>query len=168
MSESYQNEIPKARVNIALSVEKGGATERKELPLKLLAVGDFSNGKGKGKILNRQRINIHKNNLNQVLKDLSPEVNMVVDNKITNDNTELGIKLQFQTFNDFTPEKIAAQIPELNNLIAMRNLLKDLKSNLLDNTHFRQQLEKIISDAPSLQGLHSELDRLINHEKTAN
>lgn len=48
MSESFQNEIPRARVNIKLDLVTGGAQKKVELPLKLLSVGDFSNGKTQG------------------------------------------------------------------------------------------------------------------------
>ncbi|EKT64905.1 type VI secretion system contractile sheath small subunit, partial [Providencia alcalifaciens] len=39
MSDSFQNEVPKARVNIKLELHTGGAQKKMELPLKLLAVG---------------------------------------------------------------------------------------------------------------------------------
>ena len=45
MSESFQNEVPKSRVNIKLDLHTGGAQKKVELPLKLLVVGDFSNRK---------------------------------------------------------------------------------------------------------------------------
>ena len=45
---------------------------------------------------------------------------------------------------DFTPEQVAAQIPQLKAMLAMRNLLRDLKANLLDNQTFRKELEKIL------------------------
>jgi type VI secretion system protein ImpB len=44
---------------------------------------------------------------------------------------------------DFTPEQVA-QIPQLKAMLAMRNLLRDLKANLLDNQTFRKELEKIV------------------------
>lgn len=44
MSNSYQSEIPKARVNIKLDLHVGGAQKKVELPLKLMVVGDYSNG----------------------------------------------------------------------------------------------------------------------------
>ena len=45
MAESYQREIPKARVNISLDLHTGGAQKPVELPLKLLVMGDYSAGK---------------------------------------------------------------------------------------------------------------------------
>lgn len=48
---------------------------------------------------------------------------------------------------DFEPEQVARQIPRLKAMLAMRNLLCDL----MDNTAFRRELEKILPD-PSLRG----------------
>ena len=44
MADSFQNEVPKARVNLKLDLHTGGASKKTELPLKLLVAGDFSNG----------------------------------------------------------------------------------------------------------------------------
>jgi type VI secretion system protein ImpB len=43
--------------------------------------------------------------------------------------------------------------------MAMRNLLKDLKSNLVDNAKFRKELEKIVKNQPELEGLKAELEK---------
>ena len=160
MADSFQNEIPKARVNITLDVETGGARKKLELPLKMLAMGDFSGGKTKGRVAERERININKENVEQVLKDFSPEAKFSVDNVIKNDGGEIGVNLKFDNFKAFNPEQVAKQVPELDNLLAMRNLLKDLKSNLLDNGQFRRELERIIKNQPELEGLKAELDKL--------
>ena len=160
MADSFQNEIPKARVNITLDVETGGARKKLELPLKMLALGDFSGGKTKGRVAERERININKENVEQVLKDFSPEAKFSVDNVIKNDGSEIGVNLKFDNFKAFNPEQVAKQVPELDNLLAMRNLLKDLKSNLLDNGQFRRELERIIKNQPELEGLKAELDKL--------
>lgn len=160
MADSFQNEIPKARVNITLDLETGGARKKLELPMKMLAIGDFSGGKTKGRVADRERVNINKETLEQVLSDFSPEARFSVDNAIRNDGSEIGVNLKFDNFKAFTPEQVARQVPELDNLLAMRNLLKDLKSNLLDNGKFRRELERIIKNQPELEGLKAELDKL--------
>ncbi len=157
MAKSFQKEIPKARVNITLDLETGGAKKKKELPLKVLALGDFSRGKTTGPVAERERIDINKNNFDNVLKELSPELKLTVPNAIKNDGTEIKANLKFNSYKDFHPENIAEQIPELKNLLAMRNLLKDLKSNVLDNTAFRKELEKILKQEHGVQGLLQEL-----------
>ena len=42
MADSFQNEVPTARVNIKLDLHTGNAKKKVELPLKLLAVGATS------------------------------------------------------------------------------------------------------------------------------
>ena len=67
MANSFQNEIPKARVNITLDVDTGGAQEKKELPMKLLAMGNFSNAPTTTPLEEKKRIDVNKNNINDVL-----------------------------------------------------------------------------------------------------
>lgn len=158
MADSFQNEIPKSRVNITLDVETGGAKNKMELPLKLLAVGDFSHGKAKGRLADRERVNINRENIESVLSDMSPEIKFNVNNVIRDDGSEIKVNVKFKEFKDFHPESIAKQVPEVHNLLAMRNLLKDLKSNLLDNASFRKELERIVKNQPELEGLKAELE----------
>lgn len=161
MADSFQKEIPKARINISLDVVTGGAKKKLELPLKMLVMGDFSNGKTQGRIADRERININKNNFESVLKDMAPKAKYQVTNLLKNDGSELDVELQFDSLRSFHPEQVANQIPELHSMMAMRNLLKDLKSNLLDNAKFRKELEKIVNNQPELEGLKQELEKVI-------
>lgn len=153
MAESFQKEIPPARINITLDLDSGGTRKKKELPLKLLVIGDFSNGKTKGSISERERVNLYKGNFNQVIADLGPELKYNVPNKIKNDGSEITIRLVVDSLPGFHPEHLAQQIPELRRLLAMRNLLKDLKSNVLDNNEFRRFLEKSMKDRRELKQL---------------
>lgn len=161
MGDSFQHEIPRARVNISLDLETGGASVKKELPLKLLVTGDFSNGKSTGEVAERDRINVTGNNIEQVMADFSPEAKFSVPNKIANDDTEIAVSLAFKTFKDFHPEQVAAQIPQVRSLLAMRNLLKDLKSNLLDNSALRKEVERVLQSQSDLTTLKDELKALL-------
>lgn len=128
--------------------------------MKLLVLGDFSRGKTKGRVLNRERINVNKSNLNQVLANFSPELNFIVQDKLNKNNNDLQVKLKISDFSDFNPQAIAYQIPQLKKLIAMRNLLKELKSNILDDLTLRQKLEAIINNEQDKQALQQELARI--------
>jgi type VI secretion system protein ImpB len=160
MADSFQNEIPKARVNISLDVETYGAKRKVELPHKALVIGDFSMSKAQRRVGEQDRINIDANNIEQVMTDLAPAVNFAVPNKITNDGSEIRIDIKFNNYKSFHPEQVARQVPELAGLLAMRNLLKDLKSNLLDNTAFRKELEQIVKSQPELAALRKELEQI--------
>ncbi|XOQ19787.1 MAG: hypothetical protein ACFWTR_03580 [Pseudomonas shahriarae] len=39
-SNSFQNEVPKTRINITLDLHTGSAQKKVELPLKLMVMGD--------------------------------------------------------------------------------------------------------------------------------
>lgn len=160
MADSFQNEIPKARINITLDVETEGAKKKKELPLKMLVLGDFSNGKAEGTVAERKPIDINKNNFDKVMKDLKAELNFTVPNHLKDDGSEMKVDLSMECMKQFNPEQIYQQVPELKNLMSMRNLLKDLKANLLDNTKFRKELEKIVKNKPELEGLRNELQKI--------
>ncbi|EOI5817758.1 type VI secretion system contractile sheath small subunit [Cronobacter malonaticus] len=160
MSGSFQEEIPKARINLKLNLHTGGAQKKVELPLKLLVTGDFSNGQEHRPLSARNKIDVNKNNFDSVLAEFSPAVNLAVENTLAGDGREENVRLTFRQMKDFEPEQVARQIPQLKAMLAMRNLLRDLKSNLLDNATFRKELETILKDPALSDGLRAELASL--------
>lgn len=163
-SNSFQNEVPKARINIKLDLHTGGAQKKVELPLKLMVMGDYSNGKEQRPLSERSKANINKNNFDSVLAEFSPALNLAVENTLVDDNSDTAVELKFQNMKDFEPEQVARQIPQLRALLAMRNLLRDLKSNLLDNATFRNELERILKDDALSDELRAELAALAPQE----
>jgi type VI secretion system protein ImpB len=160
MADSFQNEVPKARINLKLDLHTGGASKKTELPLKLLLAGDFSHGQASAPLSERKKVNLHKNNLDAVLADYSPTVNLTVKNTLAADGSEDNVTLTFRSMKDFTPEQVSRQIPQLKAMLSMRNLLRDLKANLLDNQAFRKELEKILLDPALSAELRAELSAL--------
>ncbi|MFV3331192.1 type VI secretion system contractile sheath small subunit [Pseudomonas sp. NY15437] len=159
-SDSFQNEVPKARVNIKLDLHTGGAQKKVELPLKLMVLGDYSNGRESRPLSERSKIDINKNNFNSVLAEFQPSLKVAVPNTLANDGSDASVELTFRDMKDFEPEQVARQLPELRALLAMRNLLRDLKSNLLDNVTFRRELERILKDDALSSELRAELAAL--------
>ncbi|WP_271411936.1 type VI secretion system contractile sheath small subunit [Pseudomonas sp. Q1-7] len=164
-SDSFQNEVPKARVNIKLDLHTGGAQKKMELPLKLLVMGDYSNGKEHRPLSERSKVDINKNNFNSVLADFNPSLKLAVDNTLADDGSQASVELTFRHMKDFEPEQVARQLPELRALLAMRNLLRDLKSNLLDNATFRRELERILKDDALSSELRDELIALAPQDR---
>lgn len=157
MADSFQNEVPAARVNIKLDLHTGGAQKKVELPLKMLVMGDYSHGQENRPISEREKISINKNNFNAALSELNPKAKLTIKNTLVGDNSETNVSLSFKDIKDFEPEQVAKQIPALRSLLAMRNLLRDLKSNLLDNATFRLELERILKDEQLSDELRAEL-----------
>ena len=95
MADTFQNEVPRARINLKLSLHTGGAQKKVELPLKLLTIGDFSHGKENRPLSEREKINVNKNNFNSVLSEFSPEVNLSVPNTLAGNGEEENVRLRF-------------------------------------------------------------------------
>ncbi|MEN5018914.1 type VI secretion system contractile sheath small subunit, partial [Erwinia sp. Eh17-17] len=108
----------------------------------------------------REKVNVNKNNFDSVLAEFSPAVNISVENTLAGDGSEENVKLTFRELKDFSPEQVARQIPQLKAMLAMRNLLRDLKSNLLDNVTFRKELESILKNPALNDELRRELSAL--------
>jgi type VI secretion system protein ImpB len=164
MAGSFQNEIPPARINLKLDVGKGNAKKKIELPLKTLVLGDFSFKKHDDRVSDREKISINKENFTQVMESMDLKLNYNVENKITGEG-DLNVDLDIKNMDSFKPENVAKSIPGLSKLLAARNLLKDLKSNLLDNREFRKRLEDIIKDPEAMKSLHEELKKVVPEEK---
>jgi type VI secretion system protein ImpB len=160
MSESFQNEVPKARINLKLDLHTGGAQKKVELPLKLLVMGDYSNGQDTRPLAERSKVDINKNNFDAVLSDHAPKARIAVENTLADDGSELPVNLEFRSMDDFKPENVARRVPELQALMSARNLLRDLKSNLLDNATFRRELERILKDPALSDGLRDDLAKI--------
>jgi type VI secretion system protein ImpB len=160
MANSYQNEIPPARINIQLNVDNGKTHKKMELPLKLLVLGDFKMDGDESRIAEREKISINKDNFDGVMQSLNVELKTSVENHLKKNDSELPIELKFDNIKSFEPMEIVKQIPDLNRLIAVRNLIKDLGSNLLDNREFRKKMETILKDKNSTKLVLEELTQI--------
>ncbi|WP_035061831.1 type VI secretion system contractile sheath small subunit [Andreprevotia chitinilytica] len=160
MTDSFQNEVPAARVNIKLDLHTGGAQKKVELPLKLLVMGDYGHGQDARTLAERSKLSVNKNNFDSVLAELNPRARITVENTLVGQGDDMTVSLDFKSMKDFQPDQVARQVPQLQALMAMRNLLRDLKSNLLDNASFRRELEKILRDDSQSSSLRLELERI--------
>jgi type VI secretion system protein ImpB len=161
LGDSFQNEIPKGRVNLTVEIQTNGAAKSVELPHKTLVLADFSNGKSTGAVLDRPRRAITKFTRDSVMSEINPELKLQVDNKISNNNEEILIPLSFKSLHDFHPESIVEQVPSLKKLLAMRNLLKELRSNIIDNSALKMKLAEILADEESRKALKHSLNTLL-------
>jgi len=161
MTGSFQNEIPAARINLKLDVGTNGASKNVELPLKLLVMGDFTQQEKDGRLVDREKISIDKNNFQQVMADFGLNLSFTVENKLNSDGGDIQVDIPMTSMSSFKPENVVSAVPALSRLLAARNLLKDLKSNLLDNREFRRRLEELLKNPETAQKLQGELHRIV-------
>jgi type VI secretion system protein ImpB len=148
---------PKERVNIVYKPATSGQ-EEVELPLKILAIGDYTGRRDERQVEDRKPINIDKDNFEEVMEKHNLGVDLSVPDRLTGEaNAELAVSLAFRSMRDFTPEGILQQVPELRQLMELRNALTALKSPLGNKPEFRKQLEKLLGDEESRRRLMTEL-----------
>lgn len=158
---SYQDEIPASRVNIKYVKYVGEAQEEVELPLKLLLVGDYTMREDDTPVEDRKKINVNKNNFASVMKEQKLGLNFSVKNVLSEEEgAEMAVDLKFDSLDDFLPENIAAQVPDLNVLLEVRKLLMDLKGRVVNNVQFRKELSKILQDPAKVDALRAQLDKI--------
>ena len=159
MSKSHGSVAPKERINIKYIPATGDQQAEVELPLKLLITGDFKGHGEESALEDRQPVRIDKDNFNDVLTKAEVTLEMAVPCVLTNDiENDLSINLQFKSINDFGPDAIARQVPEMNKLLELRNALVALKGPLGNTPAFRKQLQSLLAEDASRQRLIRELN----------
>jgi len=150
---------PKERVNIVYEPATGDAKESVELPLKQLVLGDFTLRESDTPLDERKPIQVDKDNFNDVLKAQGLTLTLSVPNRLAEGEADeaLPVALKFENIRDFEPDSIVEQVPELRQLIELREALKALKGPLGNLPEFRKKLQALIQDEGARERLLSEL-----------
>jgi type VI secretion system protein ImpB len=160
--ESIQKKIGRVRpprVHITYDVETGGAIEKREIPFVVGVLADLAGqpDKGLSPIKERKFIEIDRDNFDEVMKKMTPRIAFKVDNRLMNDDTQLGVELRFSSMADFEPEQLARQVEPLRRLLDLRRKLSNLRSSLYGNDKLDQLLQKIVHDDEALKQLRNDV-----------
>jgi len=149
---------PKERVNIVYKPATGDAKEEVELPLKVLVMGDFSLKDDPTPVEDRKAINVDKDNLGDVLEAQNVDLNINVKNTLSDEpDAQMSLNLDFKSFKDFEPDAIIQKVPELKQLLELREALTALKGPLGNVPAFRKKIQDLIQDEGTRARLLSEL-----------
>lgn len=156
-NKSDSSVAPKERINIKYVPNTNGHAAEVELPLNLLVVGDM--GKvDSAAIDERDAVSINKNNFNSVIAEAGISLNFNVPNLLSEkSDEELNIMLDVKSLNDFSPDNVARQVPEMKKLLELREALVALKSPLGNLPAFRAQIQAMLDDEKSRDRLIEEL-----------
>lgn len=154
--DEEQSVAPKERVNIKYKSSTGGATKERELPLKILAVGDYTGRPDDRRLSERKPINVNKTNFNEVMAAQNIGVDVSVPDRLSGEaDAELAASLKIESLNDLTPEGIADQVPELQKLLALREALVSVRASVSNPSPFLKKLRALVKD-------DAERDRLMS------
>ena len=149
---------PKERVNITYKPATGDAQEEVELPLRILMAGDYTGKRDDTPLEERKPISVDKDNFSEVMAEQNLSLNMNVADKLSgNEGDEMTVGLKFKNLKDFTPEGVAEQVPELRQLMQLRNALTALKGPLGNLPKFRKKIQELLGDDAARERLMKEL-----------
>ncbi|XXF80719.1 type VI secretion system contractile sheath small subunit [Myxococcaceae bacterium GXIMD 01537] len=158
---AVNDDIPKSRITLTYRTNVNGEPVDTVLPLRLLLMGDFSNGSSvdrKKDLDQRQIRNLDGKNLNQMMKDMGMSTSFKVPNKIDPDNAaELDVTLKIDSMKSFTPVEIANQIPKVRALLLLRKLLLEVQANLDNSKEFRGLVRELAKDKAAIADLQAKL-----------
>ena len=158
---AINDEIPKSRITLTYRTAVNGETEDVQLPLRLLLMGNFSNGTSKDQEVDldqRQIRNLDGTNLNAVMSDMRMSMRIDVPNCINPDSSAtLPVELPVTSMESFSPATIARQIPKVNALLLLRKLLLEVQGNLDNRKDFRKLLRALAQDEEAVKKLMAEL-----------
>jgi type VI secretion system protein ImpB len=107
-------------------------------------MGDYTLKQDKRSIEERNPLDINKSNFDAVMQSFNLSLDLTVPNRVGGEG-EVPVHLKFGTLKDFRPESIARQVPQLKNLLEIRDAMKALKPKMGDKAA-QQKLLSAIKD----------------------
>ncbi|MGA0603167.1 type VI secretion system contractile sheath small subunit [Caulobacter sp. KR2-114] len=159
--------VRKPRVHIKYEVETDGAQVERELPFVVGVMGDFSGNPTTPlrPLSERKFVQIDRDNFDDVMARIAPELNIKVDNTLAGDDSQMAVQLKFKSMADFEPGSIVNQVPALKSLLETRNQLRDLMTKVDRSTDLENLLERVLQNKEELQKLSGELGINLPEEK---
>lgn len=151
--------VRKPRVHLTYDVETGGAAIKRELPFVVGVLGDFSGNPSTPlkSLKERKFVQIDRDNFDQVMASMTPELHFKVDNKLTADGGQMAVDLKFNSMDDFSPAKVVEQVEPLKKLLETRKKLTDLLAKVDRSEELEELLEQVLQDDEQLRKLAGEL-----------
>ena len=105
----------------------------------------------------RKFIQIDRDNFSDVMKRMTPGLNMRVENTLKGDGSEMAVQLNFNAIEDFDPANVAKQVEPLRKLLETRDKLRDLATKVDRSEDLEDVLEQVLQNSEELKKLSSEL-----------
>ncbi|MBK6467942.1 MAG: type VI secretion system contractile sheath small subunit [Rhodobacter sp.] len=168
MSESKAKVIERnraPRVQIAYDVEHYGSPTTIELPFVMGVMADLAGSSATREAqktpADRTFVEVDAGRFNKFMEALSPRVKARVKNTLpaaegAEADEEMFVDLSFKSMGDFTPDKVAEQVPALAELLAMRRQLEELLGYMDGKVSAEKRIAQLLQNEPLLQQVAEE------------
>ena len=136
-------------MHIEYKVEVGDAIAKRSLPFLMGVMADLS-GQPKQPLPalgKREFLDVDRDNFGKLQKDVNPHLDLLVENKLKNDGTQLKVELDFPSMDHFSPDGVAKQVPALNELLNLRQQLAALVARIDGKDEVTNRLEQLLKEA---------------------
>ncbi|MDX8349812.1 MULTISPECIES: type VI secretion system contractile sheath small subunit [unclassified Cognatiyoonia] len=155
---AQQKRVSKNRVSITYDVEDGGSKQSKELPFVTAMIGGYSGDReDKEDLEERTFYGVDKDNFNEVMSRVGPQLTYTVENKVQDDGSEFEVNLDFKSMKDFEPDAIVDKVEPLRKLAETREKLMTLVAKADRSRDLEKVLKEILQDADLVKSLGEEL-----------
>ena len=158
---AVQDEVPKSRLTLRYKTEVNGAPADVILPLRMMVMGDFSDGTSTDSRVDldeRKHHALDGTNTDAVMKEMGISLQVAVANRVDPDQgEEMNVNLQIDSMNSLNPDRLAEQIPKLQGLLTLKKLLEETLTNVDNRKDFRKLLEDLVSQPEALQKVLADL-----------
>lgn len=179
MSESKAKVIERnraPRIQIAYDVEHYGSSTTVELPFVMGVMADLagaSEAPQAAKALgDREFVETDAGRFDQFMSALAPRVKARVPNTLPaaegeEKEEEMFVDLTFNQMSDFSPDKVASQVPALKELLKMRGQLEELLGFMDGKVDAEKRIAQLLADEPLLGQAAEAAAKALEEEKAA-
>ena len=132
------------------AIEKPGQDPSRavhKLPLRLLAVSNLTPQDTVADWSGASRLHqVDKNNFDAVMQAMAPQLALDVPNTLSDTPKQWELTLSFADLDAFHPTAVAAQVPALAQLVAVRGLVVQVQDGALSADAFRAELDSLGAD----------------------
>lgn len=159
---SIQDSLPNSRITLRYRTEINGQPEDIKLPLRILTLGDFSNGSSKQNAFDERQIisfDAKNRNINSIMEEM--DINLSVTYNETQSHS-----IPIKNINSFLPSHIIDSIPDLKSMSETKTQLNALVSSINNSSKFRNALKEILgSEKETLESLKKLME--LSYKQTA-
>jgi type VI secretion system protein ImpB len=154
-----RNTVPKSRIMLTYDTRQPDQPRKeKELPLRLLVVGDLTGRsmkpepapgdppRPKDEFEDRKIHNLNGNNLDSVMAKLDIQVELKgIANHVEKAGTPFDVTIPITSMASFEPGEVVNHVPSTRRLLQIRKLLLELQACVDNNKQFRRLVRELTS-----------------------